>query len=545
MTFAKSNASDAENGDFNKFEDTVGLVGEEYTLEGFLASHIEKFPAEHNVRGEILYFNKNQELLEQIAYVGFEETTSVMRVRPIKKAGFDGQGLCIYAAVKRESVLVADVREDTRYTTVQGQSDLTRAEMVIPLQVGQKLVGILNLESDFVGIFEEKHLAYFEQILPIAALMIEYETFKREEVFLTRALAEITRETDMEVILAKTLESVLSLMGKNNYGCVLMPVGSQQSPGTMKVVASRGLLVEKGQHISIEQLGVIRRAWQSKEGFCYWSEEQGTEEYTQIAAEKDIRSEYARVLEVAGRVVAVLDIESSSVAISERFKRAIERLTEYAAALLYGLQEKGRAERQEGVNAALVAVEHEMHNAAGMFGILLSEVRRRTDALSPRMITLSRGIRTRFGMARTIMKSFLESATRVKLDDILAASEQFAQQVGVDLTMQELMPQVEVLGSETGYKWLFENLLLNSKQHGPDTPDKKAWISMRQDDQHIVLEYWDNGQAPDGLETFLERNFKRRGVKHIKMLCHRYNWHIAVAKHENGSLLYRFNFLRC
>ncbi len=214
MKFAKSSSSEAN--DNSKFEGTVGFGGEEYTLEGFLASHIAKFPPEHEVRGEILYFNETQEMLEQIAYVGFEETTSVMRVRPIKKCEFEGQGLCIYSAVNRESVLIADAQEDKRYITVQGQSDQTRAEMVIPLQVGKKLIGILNLESDTPGVFEEKHLAYFEQILPIAALMIEYETFKIEEVFLTRALAEITRETDMEVILAKTLRKKAFI--RNEHG---------------------------------------------------------------------------------------------------------------------------------------------------------------------------------------------------------------------------------------------------------------------------------------------------------------------------------------
>lgn len=66
-----------------------------------------------------------------------------------------GEGLCGYAALHKEAVLVGDVRQDPRYLPLIPE---TRSELVMPLIHKDRVVGVFDLESSVLNRFSEEHV---------------------------------------------------------------------------------------------------------------------------------------------------------------------------------------------------------------------------------------------------------------------------------------------------------------------------------------------------------------------------------------------------
>lgn len=84
-----------------------------------------------------------------------------------------GEGLVGYAIRTGESVIISDVRKDPRY--VVGRQS-TRSEIDVPLFLGERPIGALNLESDHVSAFGESDLATLRFFADAAAITIERAT---------------------------------------------------------------------------------------------------------------------------------------------------------------------------------------------------------------------------------------------------------------------------------------------------------------------------------------------------------------------------------
>ena len=66
-----------------------------------------------------------------------------------------GEGLCGYAALHKEAVLVGDVRQDPRYVQLVPE---TRSELVVPLVHKDGIIGVFDLESSALNRFTEEHV---------------------------------------------------------------------------------------------------------------------------------------------------------------------------------------------------------------------------------------------------------------------------------------------------------------------------------------------------------------------------------------------------
>ncbi|HVP58703.1 MAG TPA: SpoIIE family protein phosphatase [bacterium] len=106
------------------------------------------------------------------------ETVGMMR---LATAGYDpadeklleikfGEGLVGWVAKNGESVIVDDVSKDSRYIKSRAA---TKSEIVAPLFADEKIVGVLNLESDRIGAFTEEDLALIKAFGSQAAISIE------------------------------------------------------------------------------------------------------------------------------------------------------------------------------------------------------------------------------------------------------------------------------------------------------------------------------------------------------------------------------------
>ena len=93
-----------------------------------------------------------------------------------------GEGLVGYAALHKEVVLVPDVPKDPRYIhAVPG----VRSELVMPLLLKDRCIGVFDLESPELDAFNKKHVELLTLLASQAAVAIEnarlYESIRANE----------------------------------------------------------------------------------------------------------------------------------------------------------------------------------------------------------------------------------------------------------------------------------------------------------------------------------------------------------------------------
>jgi len=108
------------------------------------------------------------------------------RVAPRVKVG---RGLVGYAALHKEPVLVPDVAADPRYIKVVED---VRSELVIPLLVQDRCIGVFDLESPELDAFNKSHVEILTLLASQAAVAIEnarlYQTIRANEVRLEKEI---------------------------------------------------------------------------------------------------------------------------------------------------------------------------------------------------------------------------------------------------------------------------------------------------------------------------------------------------------------------
>src|SRR5207249_4980734 len=100
-----------------------------------------------------------------------------------------GNGIVGYAALHREPVNVPDVAADPRYIKVV---DDARSELVIPLMLKERCIGVFDLESPELDAFSKSHIEILTLLASQAAVAIEnarlYETIRRNEIRLEKEI---------------------------------------------------------------------------------------------------------------------------------------------------------------------------------------------------------------------------------------------------------------------------------------------------------------------------------------------------------------------
>ena len=70
-------------------------------------------------------------------------------------------GICGAAACSRETIVIDDVRRDSRYIAC---SLSVRSEIVVPIMAGERVVGVLDLDSDTPAAFGESDRRELERV---------------------------------------------------------------------------------------------------------------------------------------------------------------------------------------------------------------------------------------------------------------------------------------------------------------------------------------------------------------------------------------------
>jgi sigma-B regulation protein RsbU (phosphoserine phosphatase) len=123
----------------------------------------------------IMLVNEETGELEMKVAVRYGDKVSLPRVKL-------GTGLVGYAALHRQPVLVQDVSSDPRYIKVV---DDARSELVIPLLLKDRCLGVFDLESPDLDAFSTMHVQILTLLASQAAVAIEnarlYETIRANE----------------------------------------------------------------------------------------------------------------------------------------------------------------------------------------------------------------------------------------------------------------------------------------------------------------------------------------------------------------------------
>ncbi len=130
----------------------------------------------------ILLLNDETRELEMKVAVRYGDKITVPRMKL-------GHGLIGYAALHKEAVLVPDVSADPRYIKVV---DDARSELVIPLLLQDRCIGVFDLESPELDAFSKSHVDILTLLASQAAVAIEnarlYETIRGNEIRLEKEI---------------------------------------------------------------------------------------------------------------------------------------------------------------------------------------------------------------------------------------------------------------------------------------------------------------------------------------------------------------------
>jgi sigma-B regulation protein RsbU (phosphoserine phosphatase) len=130
----------------------------------------------------ILLVNEETGELDMKVAVRYGDKITVPRVKL-------GNGIVGYAALHKKAVNVPDVAADPRYIKVV---DDARSELVIPLMLKDRCIGVFDLESPELDAFTKSHVEILTLLASQAAVAIEnarlYETIRANEVRLEKEI---------------------------------------------------------------------------------------------------------------------------------------------------------------------------------------------------------------------------------------------------------------------------------------------------------------------------------------------------------------------
>jgi sigma-B regulation protein RsbU (phosphoserine phosphatase) len=142
-------------------------------------AHLVKRLIDYRTFG-IALMNEAADLLEMKIAISYGDAKAVSSIKI-------GEGLIGYAALHKEPVLVPDVAKDPRY--INAVSDV-RSELVIPLLLKDRCIGVFDLESPELDAFSQKHVELLTLLASQAAVAIEnarlYESLRDNEIRLEK-----------------------------------------------------------------------------------------------------------------------------------------------------------------------------------------------------------------------------------------------------------------------------------------------------------------------------------------------------------------------
>lgn len=243
-----------------------------------------------------------------------------------------GEGVVGRAAATRSPVRVPDVQADEGYLPRIPQ---TRAELAVPLLLGDRLIGVLDVQSPEPGAFQEDHVRLLSALAGQLAIALEnarlFQQVRRrlnELSVLYEVIAAATATLDPERVIHQALLAIQRTLGFEAVECLLL----EERTGHLRSFGHYGFSEQAiSVPLTIHQ-GITGRV--ARTGIPALVPDV-TQDPDYLEAEPGTRSELAVPMKIENRVIGVLNAESPRLnAFTEEDLRLMTTLAGHLAVIL-------------------------------------------------------------------------------------------------------------------------------------------------------------------------------------------------------------------
>jgi signal transduction histidine kinase/putative methionine-R-sulfoxide reductase with GAF domain len=240
------------------------------------------------------------------------------------------KGITVIVARKGKPLIVPDVTKEKAY--VKGGEGI-RSELAVPIKIGDKVIGVLNVESKKIAAFDEEDKKLLETLASHAATAIN--NLKRQEML--SALNEYGRNlntTDnLEEICKLTLDAMEKILGFE-FATFFIVEGKE-----LWLIAHRGYPKKLDIRLPLEgNNGVSVKA--AKEGKPIFISDIRKEK-AHVQGRPGMLSELAVPIKIRNKVLGVLNVESERLAaFDNESKELLETLASHAATAMSNLKRR-------------------------------------------------------------------------------------------------------------------------------------------------------------------------------------------------------------
>ncbi len=252
----------------------------------------------------ILLINERAEDLRMRFQIGHSTEVERMRIKL-------GRGVSGQAALQRKSILVEDVTQSENYIDANPN---VRSELAVPLIIKNKVIGVIDIQSEQVGYFTLEHQRLLELVASRMAVAVEnarlYTRVSRQAQTLG-VLNDISREITSILDPNDLLERIALLLKRViDFQMFSILLWNQSTQHFEHSFSSRfGERVIRERTIALGE-GLIGTAAQLREPVLA---PDVRKDARYIEANPEVRSELAVPLVYKGEVIGVLDLEHTRV----------------------------------------------------------------------------------------------------------------------------------------------------------------------------------------------------------------------------------------
>jgi sigma-B regulation protein RsbU (phosphoserine phosphatase) len=248
----------------------------------------------------ILLLNERTNDLRMRFQIGHSPEVERLRIRV-------GRGVVGRAAEQRESILLEDVQTAEDY--ISANPDV-RSELAVPLIVKNRVIGVMDLQSEQVGYFQQEHRRLLELTASRVAQAIEnarlYTRVARQAQTLS-VLNEIAREVtsilDLDPLLERIGELLRRLIDYQMFSILL--VNEREQVLEIQYAVRFGHPVMASEKVPLDR-GLVGTAVRERR-LIHTGDVRKDARYYMVNPET--RSEMAVPLLYKGKVIGVLDLE--------------------------------------------------------------------------------------------------------------------------------------------------------------------------------------------------------------------------------------------
>jgi sigma-B regulation protein RsbU (phosphoserine phosphatase) len=222
-----------------------------------------------------------------------------------------GRGIIGQAALQRRPILVEDVAQNEHYISANPN---VRSELAVPLIVKNRVIGVLDIESEIPGFFTAEHQRLLELVASRMSIAVEnarlYTRVSRQAQTLT-VLNEISREITSILDLDDLLERIGQLLKRViDFQMFTILLWNERTQQFEHRFSSRyGERVMRERNVSLGE-GIIGSAAQLREPILA---PDVRKDPRYVSANPETRSELSVPLIYKGKVIGVIDLEHTRV----------------------------------------------------------------------------------------------------------------------------------------------------------------------------------------------------------------------------------------